>query len=160
MIQESFSNATSSSNSSDADFTSSIPTKMLPLLQMGPGQIKSWKLNCNLCLKLGLSSTGSLAIAEAASNAIAATQLLTGGRRTSSLKASFQAINLGMQNNEFKLSKDVALVSPVSHFLGFSTFKTSETFLSYISKKWLLFYSGKSRILMPFIYLQKFHINV
>merc|ERR1712025_988881 len=51
--------------------------------------------------------TGSNAIAAAASQAIAATQQLT-GRRTSSLKASFEAINLGMQSHEFSIGRELA----------------------------------------------------
>ena len=51
--------------------------------------------------------TGSNAIAAAASQAIAATQQLT-GRRTSSLKASFEAINLGVQTHEFSIGRELA----------------------------------------------------
>ena len=50
---------------------------------------------------------GGNAIAQAASQAIAATQQLT-GRRTSSLKASFEAVNLGMQSHEFSIGRDYA----------------------------------------------------
>jgi inhibitor of growth protein 3 len=50
---------------------------------------------------------GGNAIAQAASQAIAATQQLT-GRRTSSLKASFEAINLGVQTHEFSIGRELA----------------------------------------------------
>lgn len=51
--------------------------------------------------------TGGNALAAAASQAIAATQQLT-GRRTSSLKASFEAINLGVQTHEFSIGRELA----------------------------------------------------
>ena len=51
--------------------------------------------------------TGGNALAHAASQAIAATQALT-GRRTSSLKASFEAINLGVQTHEFSIGRELA----------------------------------------------------
>ena len=47
------------------------------------------------------------AIAAAASQAIAATQQLS-GRRSSSLKASYEAINLGLQSNEFSVGRELA----------------------------------------------------
>jgi len=50
---------------------------------------------------------GGSAIAAAASQAIAATQQLT-GRRTASLKASFEAINLGVQTHEFRIGQEIA----------------------------------------------------
>ena len=50
---------------------------------------------------------GGNAIAQAASQAIAATQALT-GRRTSSLKASFEAINLGVHTHEFSIGRELA----------------------------------------------------
>ena len=50
---------------------------------------------------------GGNAIAQAASQAIAATQQLT-GRRTSSLKASFEAINMGLQTHEFSIGGELA----------------------------------------------------
>jgi inhibitor of growth protein 3 len=51
---------------------------------------------------------GGNAIAAAASQAIAATQQLVPGRRTSSLKASYEAIHLGLQANEFTIGRDLA----------------------------------------------------
>ncbi len=51
-------------------------------------------------------SLGS-AIAAAASQAIAATQQLS-GRRTSSLKASYEAINMGVAANEFSVGRELA----------------------------------------------------
>lgn len=56
---------------------------------------------------------GGNAIAQAASQAIAATQQLT-GRRTSSLKASFEAINLGMQSHEFSVGRELAAAASSS----------------------------------------------
>jgi len=53
-----------------------------------------------------MGSSGS-AIAAAASQAIAATQLVP-GRRSSSLKASFEAINLGVARDEFSIGRDLA----------------------------------------------------
>merc|ERR1712198_25193 len=50
--------------------------------------------------QIGASST---AIAQAASQAIAATQLVP-GRRSSSLKASYEAIHLGVASSEFSPS--------------------------------------------------------
>jgi len=51
----------------------------------------------------------------AASQAIAATQQMTSGRRTSSLKASIEAINLGLQANEFTLGRDLANAAAAAH---------------------------------------------
>ncbi len=51
---------------------------------------------------------GGNAIAAAASQAIAATQQLVPGRRTSSLKASYEAIHLGLQANEFTIGRELA----------------------------------------------------
>lgn len=51
---------------------------------------------------------GGNAIAAAASQAIAATQQLATGRRTSSLKASYEAINLGVQTHEFSIGRELA----------------------------------------------------
>jgi len=53
-----------------------------------------------------MGSSGT-AIAAAASQAIAATQLVP-GRRSSSLKASYEAINLGVARHEFSLGSDLA----------------------------------------------------
>lgn len=54
--------------------------------------------------QIGASST---AIAQAASQAIAATQLVP-GRRSSSLKASYEAIHLGVASSEFSIGRDLA----------------------------------------------------
>ncbi len=51
---------------------------------------------------------GGNAIAAAASQAIAATQQMVPGRRTSSLKASYEAINLGLQAHEFSIGRELA----------------------------------------------------
>ena len=55
--------------------------------------------------QIGASSS---AIAQAASQAIAATQLVTPGRRSSSLKASYEAINLGVASSEFSIGRELA----------------------------------------------------
>jgi len=52
--------------------------------------------------------TGGNALAAAASQAIAATQQLVPGRRTSSLKASYEAIHLGVQSHEFQIGRELA----------------------------------------------------
>jgi len=54
--------------------------------------------------QIGASSS---AIAAAASQAIAATQLVP-GRRSSSLKASYEAINLGVATSEFSIGQELA----------------------------------------------------
>ena len=54
--------------------------------------------------QIGASSS---AIAQAASQAIAATQLVS-GRRSSSLKASYEAINLGVATSEFSIGRELA----------------------------------------------------
>ena len=54
--------------------------------------------------QIGASSS---AIAQAASQAIAATQLVP-GRRSSSLKASYEAINLGVASSEFSIGRELA----------------------------------------------------
>ena len=61
----------------------------------------------NSTLSLQHIGIGGNAIAAAASQAIAATQQLS-GRRSSSLKASYEAINLGVQTNEFTIGRELA----------------------------------------------------
>merc|ERR1719228_2987112 len=65
----------------------------------GSGQGQVYSLD-----QIGASSS---AIAQAASQAIAATQLVP-GRRSSSLKASYEAINLGVANTEFSIGRELA----------------------------------------------------
>jgi len=55
--------------------------------------------------QIGASSS---AIAQAASQAIAATQLVPGRRQSSSLKASYEAINLGVASTEFSIGRELA----------------------------------------------------
>jgi len=55
--------------------------------------------------QIGASSS---ALAHAATQAIAATSQLAPGRRSSSLKASYEAINLGVANTEFSIGKELA----------------------------------------------------
>lgn len=64
-------------------------------------------------LPLQHMGAGGNAIAVAASQAIAATQQLS-GRRSSSLKASFEAINLGVQANEFSIGRELAGAAQVA----------------------------------------------
>lgn len=68
-----------------------------------------------LAYSLGHIGSGSNAIAAAASQAIAATQQMQQGRRTASLKASFQAVNSGLQsgNKDFGLGQ-VAGATPAT----------------------------------------------
>merc|ERR1719158_1142808 len=54
--------------------------------------------------QIGASSE---AIAQAASKAIAATQLVA-GRRSSSLKASYEAVSLGVATSEFSIGRELA----------------------------------------------------
>jgi len=55
--------------------------------------------------QIGASSS---ALAHAATQAIAATSQLAQGRRSSSLKASFEAINQGVASSEFSIGKELA----------------------------------------------------
>lgn len=57
---------------------------------------------------LGHMGAGSNAIAAAASQAIAATQQMQQGRRTASLKASYDAITSGVQTNDFTIGSELA----------------------------------------------------
>ena len=57
---------------------------------------------------LGHMGAGSNAIAAAASQAIAATQQMQQGRRTASLKASYDAITSGAQPTEFSIGSELA----------------------------------------------------
>lgn len=59
---------------------------------------------------LGHIGAGSNAIAAAASQAIAATQQMQQGRRTASLKASFEVVSSGLQgiSREFSIGRDLA----------------------------------------------------
>ena len=61
----------------------------------------------NTVLPLEQIGASSSAIAQAASQAIAATQLVP-GRRSSSLKASYEAINLGVASSEFSIGRELA----------------------------------------------------
>ncbi|XP_040575436.1 inhibitor of growth protein 3 isoform X2 [Lepeophtheirus salmonis] len=102
-------------------------TSPLNALSLGPSQLTDRKNNHYSGLVEGMigSSTdssplnqttiplqhmgpGGNAIAAAASQAIQATQQLVPGRRTSSLKASYEAINLGVQAHEFSIGRELA----------------------------------------------------
>ncbi|XP_063220087.1 inhibitor of growth protein 3 [Bacillus rossius redtenbacheri] len=62
----------------------------------------------NVGYNLGHIGAGGNAIAAAASQAIAATQQMQQGRRTASLKASYEAINTGIHAHEFSIGKELA----------------------------------------------------
>lgn len=62
----------------------------------------------NVSYNLGHIGAGGNAIAAAASQAIAATQQMQQGRRTASLKASYEAINTGVHAHEFSIGKELA----------------------------------------------------
>lgn len=78
-----------------------------PLQHMGAGNKITFKYNVHQ-ISIFASFLGGNAIAAAASQAIAATQQLVPGRRTSSLKASYEAINLGVQAHEFSIGRELA----------------------------------------------------
>ncbi|XP_044756577.1 inhibitor of growth protein 3 isoform X1 [Coccinella septempunctata] len=61
----------------------------------------------NVAYNLGHIGAGP-AIAAAASQAIAATQQMQQGRRTASLKASYEAINTGGHGHEFSIGRELA----------------------------------------------------
>ena len=71
---------------------------------LGPGLVTGGP---NTVLPLEQIGASSSAIAQAASQAIAATQLVP-GRRSSSLKASYEAINLGVASTEFSIGRELA----------------------------------------------------
>ena len=60
-----------------------------------------------LSYSLGHMGAGGNAIAAAASQAIAATQQMQQGRRTASLKASYEAINMGLHTQEFSVGREL-----------------------------------------------------
>ncbi|KAG8229815.1 hypothetical protein J437_LFUL008183 [Ladona fulva] len=64
--------------------------------------------NTSVGYNLGHIGVGGTAIAAAASQAIAATQQLQQGRRTASLKASYDAISIGVHANEFSIGRELA----------------------------------------------------
>merc|ERR1711884_319818 len=71
---------------------------------LGPGLVAGGP---NTVLPLEQIGASSSTIAQAASQAIAATQLVP-GRRSSSLKASYEAINLGVASTEFSIGRELA----------------------------------------------------
>ena len=75
---------------------------------------------------------GGNAIAAAASQAIAATQQLS-GRRSSSLKASYEAINLGVQANEFSIGRELAGAAQAA--IASTSFETQVRDHTYITFK-------------------------
>lgn len=73
-----------------------------------PSPSPSSSSSANHVYPLQHMGAGGSAIAAAASQAIAATQQYVPGRRTSSLKASYEAINLGLQTHEFSIGRELA----------------------------------------------------
>ncbi|XP_018332032.1 inhibitor of growth protein 3 [Agrilus planipennis] len=78
-----------------------IETKHTPVTQVATNSTS------NVNYTLGHIGAGP-AIAAAASQAIAATQQMQQGRRTASLKASYEAINTGAHVNEFGIGRELA----------------------------------------------------
>ncbi|KAA0197614.1 hypothetical protein HAZT_HAZT004664 [Hyalella azteca] len=104
-----YGNSRSSSSSSD---WRSLPSSALVKkeegieAQFGPGLSSSPP--SSLSYTLGQIGAGSNAIAAAASQAIAATQQLQQGRRSASLKASYDAIAHGVHASEFSIGTELA----------------------------------------------------
>ena len=96
---------------------------------------------------------GGNAIAQAASQAIAATQQLT-GRRTSSLKASFEAVNLGMQSHEFSIGRDYAGAASMAAAAAASSSSSQVVYMS--SSFWQLAFESLANI---FLILLGFFVN-
>ncbi|KAF2360090.1 Inhibitor of growth protein N-terminal histone-binding [Trinorchestia longiramus] len=105
-----YGNSRSSSSSSDwrALPSSGLVKKEESLdAQFGPG-LSSSPPTSSLSYTLGQIGAGSNAIAAAASQAIAATQQLQQGRRSASLKASYDAITHGVHASEFSIGSELA----------------------------------------------------
>lgn len=96
-----------SSNTSAALMTAATtaPCATAAAAALGPQQ--------PIAYSLGHMGPGSNAIAAAASQAIAATQQMQQGRRTASLKASFEVVSSGLQgiSREFSIGRDLATAS-------------------------------------------------
>ncbi|XP_072379282.1 inhibitor of growth protein 3 isoform X1 [Diabrotica undecimpunctata] len=71
---------------------------------IAPSSATTTTMSYNLGHNLGAGP----AIAAAASQAIAATQQMQQGRRTASLKASYEAINTGVHGHEFGIGRELA----------------------------------------------------
>lgn len=91
--------------------------KLLPEVQnqssLAQVSVATSSLTPTVSYNLGHISVGGTAIAAAATQAIAATQQMQQGRRTASLKASYEAINsvvggISMHNHDLGISKELA----------------------------------------------------
>ncbi|XP_054167402.1 inhibitor of growth protein 3-like isoform X2 [Oppia nitens] len=80
----------------------------------------------NRSLPHGSINYGNTAIAAAASQAIAATQQMQQGRRTASLKASYEAVNSGQMFNSFNSMRDNS--SPNDSFGGSDLLNPNSTY--------------------------------
>ena len=99
-----------------------------------------------------LSGSASTAIAAAASQAIVATQQMQQGRRTASLKASYEAIHgAGGGPTEFWISRDLASAAAASAvgLTGNSTEKSKKKY----AQKYLLSYCMNIIHLLTFVFL-------
>merc|ERR1719436_1152575 len=88
-----------------------VKTESYPL----PNQHNDMFLDASPALPICPIGPGGNPIAQAASQAIAATQQLT-GRRSSSLKASFEAVHLGIQSHEFSIGGSASASSSQASF--------------------------------------------
>lgn len=97
-----------------------------------------------------LSGSASTAIAAAASQAIVATQQMQQGRRTASLKASYEAIHgAGGGPTEFWISRDLASAAAASA-VGLSGNSTEKSKKKY-AQKYLLSFPMKMNYLLIFV---------
>ncbi|KAG1659794.1 Inhibitor of growth protein 3 [Nymphon striatum] len=96
------SNLSSSSSSSSSNSFSAFTSQNAPTGNPATSDSSSIRVSSQsapaISYNLGHMGAGSNAIAAAASQAIAATQQMQQGRRTASLKASYEAINSGFPN--------------------------------------------------------------
>lgn len=104
--RDSSANALNSSFSSEKRSTSSGVT-LVDSRHLSSGSTGGPTSQTSISYNLGHIGAGP-AIAAAASQAIAATQQMQQGRRTASLKASYEAINTGVHVTEFGIGRDLA----------------------------------------------------
>uniref|UniRef100_A0A1I8PG22 Inhibitor of growth protein n=1 Tax=Stomoxys calcitrans TaxID=35570 RepID=A0A1I8PG22_STOCA len=83
--------------------------------------------------QIGASAT--TAIAAAASQAIVATQQMQQGRRSASMKASYEAIHGGGGPTEFWISRDISHPQATASALGLASTSTEKTKKKYATKK-------------------------
>jgi len=92
----------------------------------------------SVCYNLGHIGAGGNAIAAAASQAIAATQSMQQGRRSASLKASYEAINTGgVHAAEF--SRELAGAAQTAIAAIQETTKKHKKYIRYIKSKKLFY---------------------